>query len=205
MTQLAHRSMKNLGRPVARLRRAMALCLVMTAMAVMGTMSVAGCAADGAATHVFVRDPHQVWVEAASNNGDEVVLPPGDGLHGVQIREGDADTHKVISYATLFREPSGSITIDDRMCAPWPTSPLSGAGELRVMKNAGEAPFVSDGPTVRVPYLCDGPDHDKGTKVEMVFVTPWTNVREVRIVKGEAPIGAPSSTHPALQHDYWHD
>jgi hypothetical protein len=167
--------------------------------------SLAGCAGAPAATHVFVNDPHQVWVEAASPNGEQVVLPPGAGLHSVRIREGDIDkpgTRGVISYTTLFREPSGSITVDDRLCAPWPTSPLNAAGELRIMKGAGEVPFVSDGQTVRVAYLCDGPRH---TKVELDFVTPWTNVREVRVVEGELREVAPSSTHPALQREDWHE
>jgi hypothetical protein len=165
---------------------------------------LAGCASDPAATHVFVRDPHQVWVEAASNNGEQIVLPPGDGLHGVRIREGDAETRGILSYATLFREPSGGITVDDRLCAPWPTSPLSAAGELRIMKRAGEAPYVSDGPTVRVAYLCHGPHGaDGATQSEIDFVTPWTNVREIHIVKGEAPDVAASSTHPALQRQEW--
>jgi hypothetical protein len=151
---------------------------------------------------VFVRDPHQVWVEAASMNGEEVVLPPGQGVRGVRIREGDEATRNVVSYATLYREPSGSITVDDRVCAPWPTSPLSSTGELRVAKNAGEAPYVSDGATVRVPYLCGGPNQ---AKTEIDFVTPWTNVREVRIVQGEPPPGVAASTHPALQREDWHD
>jgi hypothetical protein len=160
------------------------------------------CAAEGSATHVFVRDPHQVWVEAASLNGQEVVLPPGEGLHGVRIQEGDEATRHVISYATLYREPSGSITVDDRACAPWPTSPLSSNGELRVMKAAGEAPFVSDGPTVRVAYLCTGPHEEK---VELDFVTPWTNVREVRVVRGEPAPGVATQTHPALAREDWHN
>jgi hypothetical protein len=169
-------------------------------------MAVAGCAADPAATHVFVRDPHQVWVEAASNNGEQIVLPPGEGLHGVRIREGDAETRGILSYATLFREPSGGITVDDRLCAPWPTSPLSAAGELRVMKRAGEAPYVSDGLTVRIAYLCRGPQGADGSgpaQSEIDFVTPWTNVREIHIVKGEVPEVAASSTHPALQRQEW--
>lgn len=162
----------------------------------------AGCAGEPSATHVYVRDPHQVWVEAASANGEEVVLPPGEGLHGVRVREGDADTRGVISYATLFREPSGGITVDDRLCAPWPTSPLSASGELRVMKSAGEAPFVSDGPTVRIAYLCGPPGHPRA---ELDFVTAWANVREVHVVKGEhAPVAAPSM-HPALQREDWHE
>ncbi len=172
------------------------------AAAVASLVGLAGCAADGSATHVFVRDPHQVWVEAASVNGEEVVLPPGSGLRGVRIREGDESTRAVISYATLYREPSGSITVDDRMCAPWPTSPLSAHGELRIEKSAGEAPFVSDGPTLRVAYLCAGPNNQK---VEIDFVTPWTNVREVRVVQGEPPPGVASSTHPALQREDWHE
>jgi hypothetical protein len=151
-------------------------------------------------THVFVRDPHQVWVEAAAANGVEVVLPPGQGLSGVRVREGDYVTKSVISYTTLFREPSGGITIDDRTCAPWPTSPLSASGELSVMKTVGEAPFVSDGPTVRIPYLCTGP-HDE--KIELDFVTPWTNVREVHVIQGETRPIAASSTHPALQREDW--
>jgi len=167
-----------------------------------------GCASETSGTHVFVRDPRQVWVEAASKNGEEVVLPPGQpgqGLRSVRVLEGDPANpglRGVVSYATLFREPSGSITVDDRMCAPWPTSPLSGEGELHVLKTAGEAPYVSDGPTVRVAYLCDGPNHKK---VQIDFVTPWTNVREVRIVRGEEPEGVRPSTHPALQRQDWHD
>jgi hypothetical protein len=167
-----------------------------------GGVLSAGCASDPAATHVFVRDPHQVWVEAASLNGEEIVLPPGEGLHGVQIREGDVDSHTILSYATLFREPSGGITIDDRLCAPWPTSPLSANGELRVMKRPGEAPYVSDGPTVRVAYLCGGPKH---ARAEIDFVTPWTNVREIHVVRGEIPEVAASSTHPALQRQDWRE
>jgi hypothetical protein len=176
-----------------KLPRALALALAVGSTA---------CAGEQSATHVFVRDPHQVWVEASSNNGEEVVLPPGEGLRGVRIREGDANTHGILSYATLFREPSGSITVDDRMCAPWPTSPLSAAGELRVLKNAGEAPFVSDGPTVRIPFLCGRPNH---TRVELDFVTAWSNVREVHVVKGELSPVAASSTHPALQREDWHE
>jgi hypothetical protein len=163
-------------------------------------LGLVGCAGDPAVTHVFVRDPHQVWVEAASSNGEEIVLPPGQGLHGVRIREADADTHGLLSYATLYREPSGGITIDDRLCAPWPTSPLSAEGELRVTKRAGEAPFVSDGPTVRISRLCRGPND---AKAQVDFVTPWTNVREIHIVKGEVPEIAASSTHPALQRQDW--
>ena len=95
---------------------------------------------------------------------------------------------------------------DDRLCAPWPTSPLSAAGELRVMKRAGEAPYVSDGLTVRIAYLCRGPQGADGSgpaQSEIDFVTPWTNVREIHIVKGEVPEVAASSTHPALQRQEW--
>ncbi len=161
-----------------------------------------GCGGGPAVTHIFVRDPHQVWVEAASVNGEEVVLPPGEGLRSVHIREGDARTEKIISYATLLREPGGAITVEDRLCAPWATSPLSAKGELRVRKSAGEAPFVSDGQTVRVSLLCDGPND---AKVEIEFVTPWTNVREIRVVKGEPPETPAASTHPALQRQDWHE
>jgi len=108
----------------------------------------------------------------------------------------------VISYTTLFREPSGGITVDDRICAPWPTSPLSATGELRVMKDPGEAAYVSDGPTVRVAYLCGPTGH---RRVQLDFVTAWSNVREVRIVKGEVPEVAAASTHPALQREDWHE
>jgi len=170
--------------------------------AVVGLLAVAGCAADPVATHVFVRDAHQVWVEAASVNGQEVVLPPGEGLRGVRIPEGDARTRAIVSSATLFREPSGGITVDDRFCAPWPTSPLSAAGELRVRKQPGEAPFVSDGQTVRVPFICEGPGR---AKVELDFVTPWSNVREVHVVKGEPGEVAAPSTHPALQRQEWRE
>ncbi len=184
------------GRPLV------ALSGLVTLAGLVPLLGLAGCAAEGSATHVFVRDPHQVWVEAASLHGEEVVLPPGQGLHGVRFREGDEATRDVISYTTLYREPGGSITVDDHLCAPWPTSPLSASGELRVMKLAGEAPFVSDGPTVRVPYLCEGRHHQK---VELDFVTPWTNVREVRVVRGEAPPGVAAQTHPALQPSDWRE
>jgi hypothetical protein len=167
-----------------------------------GLATPVGCTASSTATHVFVRDPRQVWVEAASVNGEEVVLPPGEGLRGVRIREGEARTEKIISYATILREPGGAITVEDRLCAPWATSPLSAKGELRVMKGAGEEPFVSDGVTVRVSLVCDGP---RDAKVEIDFVTPWTNVREIRIVKGEPPDVPASSTHPALQRQDWHE
>ncbi len=187
--------------PVSPLPRAALVVLAGLAAA----PALAGCAGDRSGTHVFVRDPHQVWVEAASKNGEEVVLPPGNGLRSVRILEGDAarpGLRGVISYATLFREPSGGITVDDRICAPWPTSPLSAAGELSVLMRTGEAPFVNEGATLRVPFLCAGPDH---RKVEIDFVTPWTNVREVRVVRGEVPETAAPSTHPALQREDWHD
>lgn len=161
---------------------------------------IAGCAAAPEATHVFVRDPHQVWVEAASKNGEEVVLPPGAAHGGVRFRDRTTDTASATPYATLFREPSGGITLDDAVCAPWPTSPLSATGELKVWKLHGEAPFVSDGQTVRVPYLCEGQNH---TRVHLDFVTPWTNVREVRVVTGEVDPVAPGSSHPALQRRDW--
>jgi hypothetical protein len=166
--------------------------------------SLAACAGEGSATHVFVKDPHQVWVEAASNNGEEIILPPGLHRESVRIVEGESGGKgtRVISYATLLREPSGSITVDDKSCAPWPTSPLSARGELHIMKAAGEAPFVSDGLTVRVPYLCTGAHQQK---VEIDFVTPWTNVTEVRVVAGELPVTAEGSTHPALQREDWRE
>ncbi len=167
------------------------------ALALLALLAAAGCGGGGAATHVFVRDPAEVWVEAASTNGAEVVLPPGSGLHGVRILEGNAQRSAILSYATLVREPSGSITVDDRVCAPWPTSPLSPSGELRVMKRHGEPPFVSDGLTLRVAYVCTGRGHEK---TEIDFVTPWTNVREVRVVHGEVEEVAQAPTHPALQH-----
>jgi hypothetical protein len=165
-----------------------------------GALLLAGCGAAPEATHVFVRDPHQVWVEAASTNGEEIVLPPGSARGGVRFRDGTAVAGAATPYATLFREPSGGITLDDKICAPWPTSPLNAAGELKVWKLHGEAPFVSDGETVRVAFLCEGHDH---TKVELDFVTPWTNVREVRIVRGEVDPVAQGSSHPALQHRDW--
>jgi len=166
---------------------------------------LSGCAGESTTTHVFVRDPHQVWVEASSKNGEEVVLPPGTGLRSVRILEGDAarpGLGGVVSTATLFREPSGSITVDDRLCAPWPLSPLTSRGELHIEQSSGQAPFVSDGATVRVAYVCTGPNH---TKAEIDFVTPWANVREVRVVRGEETTVAPSSTHPALQRADWRD
>jgi hypothetical protein len=172
-----------------------------SAFALVGlTSMLGGCATTPEATHVFVRDPHQVWVEAASSSGEEVILPPGATRGGVRFRDRTSNVASATPYATLFREPSGGITLDDAICAPWPTAPLNAAGELKVWKLHGEAPFLSDGTTVRIPYLCEGRDH---TRVQLDFVTPWANVREVRIVTGEVEPVAQGSSHPALQHRDW--
>jgi len=178
--------------------------MILSTASVAGTALMAwttlGCGTTSEATHVFVHDPHQVWVEAASSSGEQVVLPAGAAHGGVRFRDGASGVASATPYATLFREPSGGITVDDILCAPWPTNPLSASGELKVVKHHGGAPFVSDGNTVRIPYLCEGRDH---TTVELDFVTPWANVREVRIVTGEVEPIAQGSSHPALQHRDW--
>jgi hypothetical protein len=153
------------------------------------------------ATRVFVRDPHQVWVEARTGQGERMLLPPGDGLRGVSVRADVPPEAIEPARASVFREPSGGITVDHPSCAPWPTNPLSSRGELRVTREHGQKGFSTEGPNLRIPFKCET---DGYTVVDLSFVTPLANVREVHVIEDavERPI-AGGSTDPVLQAHPW--
>jgi hypothetical protein len=169
------------------------------------------CAVHDETTHVYVRDPRQVWVEAWTSEGERVLLPAGQGLRGVSVHADVPDPDEDSSHprssaampamASVFREPQGGITIDHPSCAPWPTNPLSSRGELTVVKPHGRRAFTSDGRNLRVPFECDD---GKVTVLDLAFVTPLGNVKEVDVVEdAPAPPVARGSTDPALQPHPW--
>jgi hypothetical protein len=69
------------------------------------------------------------------------------------------------------------------------------------MKPHGKRAFTSDGQNLRVPFECD---HGKYAVLDLAFVTPLGNVREVDVVEDPPaqPI-AKGSTEPALQPHPW--
>jgi hypothetical protein len=153
------------------------------------------------ATHVFVRDPHQVWVEAWTSRGERVLLPAGHLFTGITVHADIPPLPGMPTYASLFREPQGGITIDHPSCAPWPTNPLSSQGELTVVRPHGHPGFVRDGLNLRVPFKCE---EGRFTVLDLAFVTPLSNVKEVHVIEDaqEVPI-AGSSSEPALQAHPW--
>jgi hypothetical protein len=153
------------------------------------------------ATHVFVKDPHQVWVEAWTSEGERVLLPAGQGLRGVSVHADIPPVAAMPTYASVFREPLGGITIDYPSCAPWPTSPLSSRGELTVTRRHGKSSFFSDGRNLRIPFRCEDGEF---TVLDLAFVTPLGNVKEVHVIEDaeQGPI-AQGSSEPALQAHPW--
>jgi hypothetical protein len=153
------------------------------------------------ATHVFVKDPHQVWVEAWTSQGERVLLPPGEGLRGVRVHADIPPEATMPTYASVFREPLGGITVDHPSCAPWPTSPLSARGELTVTRPHGKSPVSWDAHNLRVPFRCED---GRFTVLDLAFVTPLGNVREVHVFEDveRGPI-AQGSSDPRLQGHPW--
>jgi hypothetical protein len=153
------------------------------------------------ATHVYVKDPHQVWVEAWTSEGERVLLPVGYGLRGVSVHADVPPQPGRPTYASVFREPQGGITIDHPSCAPWPTNPLSSKGELTVTRVHGNRGFTSDGQNLRIPFRCED---GKFTVLDLAFVTPLGNVKEVHVIEDarEEPV-AKGSSDPALQSHPW--
>jgi hypothetical protein len=153
-------------------------------------------------TRVFVNDPHQVWVELVASNdtGKRVALPSGRGLRGVSVPVDVAPEASSTGRASIFREPSGGITIDHPSCAPWPTNPLSSRGELTVARAHGEKGFSTDGQNIRIAFRCE----TDGNVLDLAFVTPLANVKEVYVIEDalETPI-AVGSTNPVLQAHPW--
>jgi hypothetical protein len=152
-------------------------------------------------TRVFVRDPHQVWVEAWTSEGERVLLPAGRSFRGVSVHAAAPPEANGPTLASVFREPSGGITVDHPSCAPWPTNPLSSHGELTVTRAHGDKGFTTDGKTMRIPFTCED---DHFTVLDLAFVTPLTNVKEVHVIEDalETPI-AHGSTDPVLQSHPW--
>jgi hypothetical protein len=172
------------------------------ALALAFGFGVEGCAtAHEDSTRVFVRDPHQVWVEAWTSEGERVLLPAGRGLRGVSVHADIPPEAKEPTYASVFREPSGGITVDHPSCAPWPTNPLSSRGELTVARVHGQKGFSTDGQNMRIPFKCED---DRFTILDLAFVTPLSNVKEVHVIEDaeEAPV-ARGSTDPVLQAHPW--
>jgi hypothetical protein len=180
-------------------------------------LAAVGCATPQAdATHVFVRDPHQVWVEGRTSEGERLLLPAGYGLRGVsvhadvpqvtQVTQVTQDTQGeqppgMPTYASLFREPQGGITIDHPSCAPWPTNPLSSKGELTVTGPHGRRGLSSDGKNLRVSFQCED---GSATVLDLTFVTPLANVKSVHVFEDPpAEPVATGSTDPALQSHPW--
>jgi hypothetical protein len=153
------------------------------------------------ATHVFVRDPHQVWVEGMTSEGQQLLLPTGQGLRGVSVHADVPRVATMPTYASLFREPQGGITIDHPSCAPWPTNPLSSKGELTVTAPHGRRGLTSDGKNLRVSFECDRGDYKV---LDLTFVTPLSNVKEVHVFEDavQEPV-ANGSTNPVLQGHPW--
>jgi hypothetical protein len=161
-----------------------------------------GCAAvHDDSTKVFVRDPHQVWVEAWTSGGERILLPPGRGLRGISVHADIPPSPAMPTYASVFREPQGGITIDHPSCAPWPTSPLSSRGELTVVSRHGKKAFSSDGQNLRIPFRCE---EGSFTVLDLAFVTPLGNVKEVHVIEdGEESPVVVGSSNPALQAHPW--
>jgi len=153
------------------------------------------------ATHVFVKDPHQVWVEAWTSTGERVLLPAGRDFTGITVHADIPPHPGMPTYASVFREPQGGITIDHPSCAPWPTNPLSSQGELTVVRPHGQAGFSRDAHNLRVPFRCE---EGRFVVLDLTFVTPLNNVREVHVIEDaqEVPI-ASGSSDPALQAHPW--
>lgn len=160
-----------------------------------------GCGAQRDATHVFVKDPHQVWVEVWTSSGERVLLPAGHHPGGVTVHADIPPRPGMPSYASVFREPQGGITIDHPSCAPWPTNPLSSRGELTVVRPHGQPSFSSDARNLRVAFRCE---EGHFTVLDLAFVTPLENVKEVHVIVDapQTPI-AESSSDPALQTHPW--
>ncbi len=172
------------------------------ALAAPAALSATACAPHTEdALHVFVNDPHQVWVEAWTSRGERVLLPAGDHLTGVRVHADIPPSPTMPSYASVFREPLGGITIDHPSCAPWPTNPLSSRGELTVRQPHGRPAFSKDALNLRVPFKCE---EGHFTVLDLAFVTPLSNVREVDVIEDAqaAPV-ARSSSDPALQAHPW--
>jgi hypothetical protein len=169
---------------------------------VLGALGAAACTAPHEdATHVFVKDPHQVWVEAWTSQGERVLLPAGHLVTGVTVHADIPPLPRVPTYASLFREPQGGITIDHPSCAPWPTNPLSSRGELTVVRPHGQPGFSKDGLNLRVPFKCE---EGHFTVLDLAFVTPLGNVKEVDVIEDAQPVPiARSSSDPALQAHPW--
>lgn len=188
-----------------------AVSLAGTGRALLGTVRPLGllivafflgaCAVHEDATEVFVQDPHKVWVEAWTSQGTRVLLPAGQSFSEVMVHADIPPNPYGPSYATLAREANGGITLDYAGCAPYPTSPLSAEGELTVVRAHGEERVRSDGRYLHVPFKCGD---DEYTTLDLSFVTPLSNVREVHIVHHteEGPI-VEASSHPALQEQEW--
>ena len=178
------------------MRHALLLHLA-TSLAALGT----GCAVHQDATEVFVRDPHKVWVEAWTSNGTRVLLGSGQRASLVRIHADIPPQPEYPTYATLEREPNGGITLDYAGCAPWPLSTLDAKGQLKVIRDHGEERLATDGRTMRIPFRCG---NDEFTTLDLAFVTPLSNVREVHIIHDAAqdPI-AEGSSHPSLQAQAW--
>jgi hypothetical protein len=130
-----------------------------------------------------------------------VLLPVGHRFSEVSVHADIPPTPDLPTYATVVREPNGGITLDYPGCAPWPPAPLDGRGELVVRGEHGEKKLLTDGRNLRVPFRC-GDDHY--VSLDLAFVTPLSNVREVHVVHEaeEEPI-ADGSSHPALQKQDW--
>jgi hypothetical protein len=151
--------------------------------------------------HIFVRDPHQVWVEAKTESGERLTLPAGGGLRGVSVHADVPPVASMPTFASVFREPSGGITVDYPACAPWPTNPLSSKGELTVTSVHAKQGFVTDGENLRVPFQCEAGDR---TVLDLTFVTPLSNVKEVQVFEEARPEPITTgSTDPALQSHPW--
>ncbi len=164
-------------------------------------ISLAACGGHQDATRVFLRDPHQVWVEAWTSRGTRVLLPPGQSSAEVRLHADIPPNPEEPSYASLVREPNGAITLDFPGCAPWPMVPVGANGEIHIVRQHGEERLVTSGRTLRIPFRCDG--QDGYTTLDLAFVTPLANVREIHVVhEVDEPI-AEGSSHPALQEQAW--
>jgi hypothetical protein len=167
----------------------------------LGALGALACGVHRDATYVFVKDPHQVWVEAWTSAGERVLLPAGRQFAGITVHADIPPRPATPTYASVFREPQGGITIDHPSCAPWPTNPLSSQGTLTVVRPHGEPGFSEDAHNLRVPFRCGV---GRFIVLELSFVTPLENVKEVHVIEDaeELPI-ARGSSEPALQAHPW--
>jgi hypothetical protein len=94
------------------------------------------------------------------------------------------------------------VTVDHPSCAPWPTNPLSARGELTVHRAHGDDGFSREGQNLVVPYRCQ---FDGVTTIDLAFVTPLANVREVHVIEDavDTRVAGGGSSDPVLQAHPW--